>query len=494
MIPRKFPSPDSRAGAVFLWCSLGLSGASLSYLSGADASLFERCFFPLALSSPSLWLASRGHFGVNKWTFPSVPAQVYLVWNLGLLPSMAAAASHSLGQYHYQSEAKWVGASAFVVWFLGFALGAGKFQQTEQLISSSSSTLPKWGKFEAISLTLILIAWVAAGAAAMDANALSSWTTATMTDFQGTGAGVGILFYWALIPIIPTMGVLFWIYGDLCWRRIALILLGLGVPALVMYSNRRLFVYMGVLLLFILYRSGHQVRLKVLLPSLIGAALLTGPLLWPIRMVVQNPDLVRSQANPIQMAGEGVIRYFTDPDFREITSSASQENQLGGRFNYADTYLASVQWTLDNDPHLSPSFLFSLVGMIPTFIWPGKSDVAASLNIKRQFNSLGISNEPDFQMTPILEIYFQLGFAGVLLGGIFWGWMTRKLEQTSTLAMQSFEWAIVWASMYIGVMSFEAYFSMFLSISREPFIIATILALSRWVVKGMSERNLRYIV
>lgn len=477
---------------MLLWAGLGLAGVFLSYSAGQHTGLIERCFFALALASPSLVLAFNGHFGVGEWQIPSVPAQVYMIWTLGLLPSMAAATGHALGQYHYQSEAKWVGSSAFLVWFLGFCLGAGRKRTDGFDLPSQSAYAPRWGTFDAIAAMLVLIAWASAGVVAMKASALSSWTNTAMTDLLGTGEGAGIIFYWALIPLIPILGILLWVQAPSRRRWLAWIHLIFGFLALVVYSNRRLLVYLAVLALYIVYQAGRRLPAKVLLVGLATGALLMGPLLWPIRVAIQNPELMHSQENPIQVAGEAVVRYATDPQFRALASSAGRENQEWGRFNYADTFLASVQWTLDHGMNGSPSFLFAPVSMIPSFIWPSKVDLAEKLNIKRQFNVFGISNAPDFQVSPILESFFQLGFAGVLLGGLFWGWMAKVVGRSFSRARERIEWMVLWIAFYLGVISFEAYFSAFLVGARESILIAFLLGTVRWIMgsrgQAMSEQ------
>jgi hypothetical protein len=86
-------------------------------------------------------------------------------------------------------------------------------------------------------------------------------------------------------------------------------------------------------------------------------------------------------------------------------------------------------------------------------------------------------------MTPIQEVFFQYGWLGVLVGGWFWGWMARKLENALGWGETHFEQMLVWISLTVGVLSFEGGFSAFLSALREPIILALIIHLVRKLYK-----------
>ncbi|HEU4952331.1 MAG TPA: hypothetical protein VFT46_10265, partial [Holophagaceae bacterium] len=330
----------------------------MSYLTPSPALLPNRVFFAVALSLPILAIARLGHFGAGQWSFPTVPGQIYLIWNLGLLPSLAAAASHSRGVYPYESAAKWVGASGFLIWFLAFSIGAGRARRNHDRSGVGMDRLQTWSRSDALGLVVLTAVWLGCGVVAARLNALSSWTQINIADLQGSAQGAAMIFYWAFIPVIPVLGLTLLQRARGKWRGTGIAILTLGSAALVAFSNRRLIVYLVVLILFLFYRNGLRVSFKRVLVLGLAAGTLMGPLLWPIRIAATHPELFRSDGHPVQMLGEAVTRYVGDPQFRKLVSETGSENLQEGRFNYADTYLAGVQWTLDHGASHSPSFFY----------------------------------------------------------------------------------------------------------------------------------------
>jgi hypothetical protein len=429
-----------------------------------------------------LVLAARGHLGQGRWQFPSIQGLTYLVWTAGLMPSLVGASPPEVGEFFYGAEAKWIGALGFLVWFMAFLIGAGQKSPQQRGFSTDNPREP-WGTFDASALVLFLCLWIGLGAVTARAGAISAWSPSVMQQIQGTPEGNIVLLYLAFIPLVPILGMAGWLYGGPRWRWLYGATMLIGLVGLILYSNRRLVLFIGLLLLYLWMRAGRTFRLRLVLAGGVTGFLLVGPLLWPLRMAFSNPDLISAQGNPLAIAGEAVVRYVTDPDFREVVSQASQENLQEGRFNYAGSYLAGVQWTLDHGHPAIASLLLAPVNMVPSSLWPAKNDYAERLNIKKQFNTLGITDEPDFPMTPIQEVFFQYGWLGVLVGGWFWGWMARKLENALGWGETHFEQMLVWISLTVGVLSFEGGFSAFLSALREPIILALIIHLVRKLYK-----------
>lgn len=475
----RFPDPDTRPGALILWGGLSATALLLSYLADSPASLINRAFFAVALSLPILAMASRGHFGSGCWSFPTIPAQVYLIWNLGLLPSLAGAAFEAQGQYHYGSSAKWVGASAFLIWFLAFAVGSGGARPLTDRTSPSRPKKGRWDRFDLGSLMILIAIWLGCGVVAAKLNALSSWTQINISDLQGSPGGAAMIFYWAFVPLIPILGLSLLLFGRTEWRWIGVGVLALGAVALMVFSNRRLAVYLALLILFILSRAKARISLKYLVTLALAVGLLLGPLIWPIRIAATRPDLFRTEGHPVEMVKEAVVRYVTDSQFRGLVSEAGQENLQGGRFNYADTYLAGVQWVQDHGAYKTPSFLYAPVIMTPSAIWFGKTQVADALNIKRQFNKVGIANTPDFAMSPMLESIFEFGILGVACFGFLWGLMSKTIDRTFDNASGRLSTMVLWAALYLGILAFEAYISAFVVNAREAILTAVILGLGR---------------
>jgi hypothetical protein len=173
-----------------------------------------------------------------------------------------------------------------------------------------------------------------------------------------------------------------------------------------------------------------------------------------------------------------------------MTAMMQQGNQESGRFNYSDTYLASIQWSIDHGHGWRPSILFAPITMIPSFLWAEKNEIASELNIKKHFNIIGLSDEPDFPMSPVQEVFFQFGFLGVILGAIFWGRMARFLDHSSVKMFDNFEKSMIWGIFYIGLLSFEGYFSMFINLAREPFIFALFLMVVRKIINNFQTRKI----
>ncbi|HET8716037.1 MAG TPA: hypothetical protein VFM16_09450, partial [Holophagaceae bacterium] len=171
------------------WAGLALLAVLMSYLTPSPAQLSSRAFFAIALSLPVLAMARLGHFGSGRWSFPTVPGQIYLIWNVGLLPSLAGAADRSQGVYAYEGAAKWVGASAYLVWFLAFAIGAGRARSQAADAQTEQLRLPQWTRSDAFSLGVLALVWLGCGAIAASLNALSSWTQISITDLQGSWQG-----------------------------------------------------------------------------------------------------------------------------------------------------------------------------------------------------------------------------------------------------------------------------------------------------------------
>ncbi len=464
-----------------VWGGIGILCLGFSELAISDCPAWERAVFAMLLTTPALFLARLGHFGKGGWRFPTVVAQVYLVWTFGLLPSLAAAHPPETGIYLYKPLAKLVGGLAFLIWFSAFALGAGAVSDQDSVGHESGlkgasphETFSRW------AFLLSFLFWLIPYGGAANQGMLSSWgQMVKMEEVAGTTQGTGLLLYNAFVGLLPLLAFWSWLKSSGRWRLVFLILLSFAILALILYSNRRITLISFFVSLYFLHRMGRPLHWRRLALMGCGAALMMGPLLWPLRMALQNRDLLKAQDDIFAIAKESIGRYITDPEFRELAELAGKENRQGGRFNYADTYLATVQWNLENGAHKSPSILFAPISFVPSVMWAGKNDTAAGLNVKRQFIELGISNEPDFPMTPLQEAFFQYGYLGVLLGGMFWGWFSRLLMRQLSAAWETFEGMLIWVAFLFGAMSFEGFFSMFLPLVREPVALGLLLVLFR---------------
>lgn len=482
--------PNALKGAVSIWAALSLACLALSSLATTDCPAIERVAFAFLLTLPVFFLAKRGHFGRDIWVIPTIGAQVYLIWTFGLLPSLAAAQSPETGIYQYAPLSKMIGSLGFLMWFSAFALGVGEAPELQPISGSKIVIQTPIDPFSGFALLSSFLVWLVPFAGAASQGMLSSWgQQVKMEEVVGTSQGNQLLLYNAFIALFPLLAFWGWLRSQGRWRVVFLTLLGLSLVALVLYSNRRITLISCMVAVYFLHRQGRTVNWKALATLACVAGLMVGPLLWPLRMALQNPELLKNQGDIFSIAKESIGRYITDPEFRELTELASKENLQGGRFNYADTYLATVQWTSENGFHRSPSILFGPITMIPSMVLPGKNELASSLNIKRQFNELGITNEPDFPMTPMQEAYFQYGYLGVLLGGFLWGLFARLLVNQLPNAWGSFERMLIWTALLFGAMSFEGYFSMFLPMVREAVVLGLCLLGLHHVLRYLKTKD-----
>jgi hypothetical protein len=118
-------SPTSPAGQSLLTLGLAAIIAALGLATQSAESPIETVSVALVLAAPMAILASRGHFGVDRWQAPTVGAFVFLFWQLGLAPSMCALADDAHRVCTFDADAVLWGRGIHLMWFVLYALILG---------------------------------------------------------------------------------------------------------------------------------------------------------------------------------------------------------------------------------------------------------------------------------------------------------------------------------------------------------------------------------
>jgi hypothetical protein len=305
---------------------------------------------------------------------------------------------------------------------------------------------------------------------------LSSWGVGdSMSAISGQKESAAMVVYSNLVGVIPLVSVFYVIRNQRARRRLGWIFLAISVGVLVIYSNRRIMIFLAALILLLMKTYGIRISIRKVV--LVGAMafLALGPLLWPVRLLVRNPDLIRTLDNPLDLVVQVAKAATLDTEVRKAASVAMSENAKEGRFDYAGSYLSTVQWVMDHGPRWGGTVWFGFVKAIPSFMWPEKNEIGDQLYIKTQLREAGIATDADPIISAPQELIFQFGFLGMIGGAIFFGLISRGVDHAIAKALTNLPGLMLFSGLFLFVVGFETYVGFLIPSLREIVVIALLL-------------------
>ncbi len=142
-------------------------------------------------------LASRGHFGIDRWQAPTVGGFVFLFWQLGLAPSMCALADDAHRVCTFDTDAVLWGRGIHLMWFVLYALILGEAPREQP---PKGAELNARGLF-AVQCILVIAFWGIGAFAALQTNSLSLWSGTRHQERDGVLPSLALLY--ASLTLVP---------------------------------------------------------------------------------------------------------------------------------------------------------------------------------------------------------------------------------------------------------------------------------------------------
>jgi hypothetical protein len=461
------PSTPLGVVATTLGTTLAIALIALAMRPGDTVELLLQSF---VLASPVSIVALQGHFGDAEWQLPNPGAFVFLFWLLGLCPSLLRVTDKSAALTNFSPDAVLV--SRFVVWawftLFAFALGRASAPSTPR---ASGDAVDSSGF--GVTFVAIAAAWAVCAAAAAQLDALSCYAASSPDIEVGGRAAVLSGFYQALTPLLAPVAVVASMRGGPLIRRFSAPWIAIGAVGLFIYSERRLWLICVYVCLFLVHAAGRW-RWRWAAAGAILVWIGTGPLVTAYRSMRIEPDRA---ANPAGQVWTALADYATDEEARTQAGQSTSDN-LRSRLGISVVLFGVVDEALERGPNLSPSPLEMVVRSVPTFLWPGKNEIADSLSAEQQLRALPRFPFVDLSVTPLTEAVFQVGPWIAPLGGLLYGGMARFANATSARALASGPGLVAW----LGFVLFLAHFdggTAVLSGVREPLFFALVIGVVR---------------
>lgn len=459
---------------------MGVGGIALTTLGLAAVVAFlgistqtsenpaEAVAFAVAFALPFSIVVRAGHLGRSSWRVPTPGAFVFIVWQLGLAPSMVSLNAESYRTAFFSSEAVVVGRIVFFAWFLAYALALGR-APAPCAVRDATCTADRQGN--AIGFTVLLGLWAAVGAYAIQYNMLSTWGSIPNSLAAGSVEASAGMLYGVLTAVVIPVALLVRLRGGSALKIAAHGALLVGAVALFVYSQRRLWIFVIYLCLSTLYLCRGAIKLRWVVAAAGIALIGVGPLVWVYRGLRHTKGVSSSDAP--QQALQAVIDYSTNEDARADANLAGTGN-LATRLNISVALFGATEHVLRSGANWSPSILEPVVRSVPTVIWPDKNDVATSLSARAQLLKTGRFPEFDLAVSPVTEFVFELGVLLAPFGGALYGFMGRLVTALSSPAIRSLPIFVIWASLTTKLCYFDSGTNAIMSM-REPLGIALVL-------------------
>jgi len=472
---RPFRSPVELPGMMLGWIGFAVFIFSLQALVGEGFSSYGQAgvAFPvgLVLTTPTLLILRQGHFGFERWGVPTPTGWVYLVWNMGLMPSLIAAEPPEASFYVYSWSAIWFGRVMMLAWFLVFAVAVGPARRSRTI-----TLITKPDAFTDVAFAVIWTIFALVILAVPEPQMLSSWGVGdSMSAISGQKESAAMVVYSNLVGVVPFVSVFYVIRNQGARRRMGWFFLAASLGMLVIYSNRRTMIFLAALVMLLMKTYG--IRISVRKVALVGVMsfLALGPLLWPVRLLVRNPDLIRTLDNPLDLVVQVAKAAALDTEVRKAASVAMAENIKEGRFDYAGSYLGTVQWVMDHGPRWGGTVWFGFVKIVPSFMWSEKNEIGDQLYIKTQLREAGIATDADPIISAPQEWIFQFGLLGMIGGAIFFGLISRGVDYAVAKALTNLPGLLLFSGLFLFVVGFETYVGFLIPSLREIVVIALLL-------------------
>lgn len=451
--------------------TLGLAAivATLGISTQTSESPAEAVALAVVFAIPFSIVVRAGHLGRSNWRVPTPGAFVFVIWQLGLAPSMVSVNAESLRVAFFSSEAVSVGRTVFFAWFLAYALALGRAPLSSADRDATGTAERPRGI--AIGFIVLLGLWALVGMYAIRYNLVSAWGSSSQFNLAAGSVEVsaGMVYGLLTIVMIP-VALLVRLTGGVALRIPANGLMIVGAVALFIYSQRRLWVFVIYLCLNILYLCRGPIKLRWIVVAVSIGVVGVGPLVWVYRGFRQTTGM---SSDAPQEALRAVVDYATNEDARADANLAGTGN-LTERLNISVALFGATEHVLRSGANWSPSFLEPLVRSVPTVVWPDKNNVANSLSARAQLLKTGRFPETDLAVSPVTELIFEIGVLLAPLGGALYGVIGRFAAALSSAAMRSLPIFVIWVSFIINLSYFDSGTNALMNM-REPFGIALIL-------------------
>jgi hypothetical protein len=403
----------------------------------------------LVSSLPFALIVSKGHLGASRWQLPSPGAFVYLIWHLGLGPSLVVVNPASERLTFFTEDAVTIARVVYCAWFAAYALALGGAKAAKvvdepivQLEDPRRASVGFW---------VVACLCVATTLVAARYDMLSAWGNSSEgLAAKGSAESGGGLLYFFLMKILVPVAILMRLKGTAIDKRVSIWAIVAGFALLFVYSQRRLWVVIVYLCMFVPFVSSRKLNFKWLVTMLVVGTLGLGPLVWAYREVRTSG---RSEDAPTQ-AVESALSYATDSSVRSTADRSAVA--LDTRLNISSVLMGTVEYVLRTGPKYTPSFLSGVLIEIPTVIWPGKSDVAEPIKARSQLVASGHFMETDIPVSPITEFVLQLGPMLGWIGGAIYGYLARLCTLRAASAQRSLPKFIVWTTFVTNLALFDS--------------------------------------
>ena len=383
---------------------------------------------PLAIATLQGALGST-----DRYEYPSAGFFILGLWTLAMAPSFVVDNPEAHITFTYTTQAMWTGRWLYFLWGMLFVIGGGTITHERTLV------MPKLVDMVAIAIPL-----TAALAYLIVAGRFSNYTGATVGTLElGSASSVAYSMAQSSLLAVPALLLLIATRADTTRPRlVARLLFLLSWPLLFLSGGRSQLAYAACGCFFVARSVGLRFR-PIVAAGVIACTPVLFFLIFTYRSALHEstaPTL--SLGDFMQVAVTTTGEVFSQRDARETALTSFSDNTKL-RLWYGTQFFTVVDEWLDNGAGFHGTFLEGIIRSLPSWLFPGKNELADEYHIEGQLLRTGRFPDMDLGPTPWMQWLFELGLVGVCFGAVIYGrwasYIDRRMSKTNSL-YESYFW------------------------------------------------------
>jgi hypothetical protein len=390
--------------------------------------------FPLGLS------VLQGALGnAERFEYPNASFIILGLWVISMASSVIVDNPEAHLTFANSDLALLIGRWLFFLWCVVFVVVRGRVQVTATRIE------PQLADMLALAFPIL----AALGYLVLSGR-FSNYSGADLGIVKvGSSGAVAISIGQSTLLSLPGLLMLIALRANqLRPRRLATFAFFLTWPVLFLAGGRSQIGYAAGGCFFVARAVGLRFR-----PAVSIAIIAALPLVFFFMFTYRNA--LRESVTPmvtvsdfVDVAVDATSNVLADEELRySAVTSYSENTKL--RLWYGPQFYAVVDEWMDGGAGFHGSFLEGMIRIFPSWLFPGKNDIADQYNIEALLVRTGRFPDIDLGPTPWMQWLFELGFLGILFGGAFYGLLARWTDARFSRTGSLYE-ALFW----LGMVSF----------------------------------------